>query len=135
MILKSSYFNQLNGFNTSFYPAWYEDVDLCKRIANNNLVSAISNITQVYHLGGESLHSLHSGRFYSIFLANKIRYYSLHESKSPLNIVAIILIFIEFIFKRLYITFRDYKTMGVSENASLVLKDFKTFISSQQATN
>ena len=49
---------QLGGFDTQFYPVWFEDVDFCKRASELGLkIQYVPEVTAV-HLGGHSIAGL-----------------------------------------------------------------------------
>ncbi len=131
LMIKASIFRELQGFNENFFPAWFEDVDLCKRISDLGLSSAVSNKATVSHLGAESLESLSKSSFSAIFLGNKIKYYKLHEKLCFRKIIGISLIYLEFTFKLLSIYLKKYKNKNISNVNSKFLDDIKLFLKTQ----
>jgi N-acetylglucosaminyl-diphospho-decaprenol L-rhamnosyltransferase len=55
LMLRRNVWQQLGGFDTQFYPLWFEDVDFCKRVRNLGL--KIQYVPQVVatHRGGHSI--------------------------------------------------------------------------------
>lgn len=71
----------LGGFDESFYPAWFEDVDLCRRIRNSGGLIAYEPGARFVHHGGTSLHSLSRREFLDYFHANQCRYFAKHHGR------------------------------------------------------
>jgi GT2 family glycosyltransferase len=49
---------QLNGFDESFWPVWFEDVDFCARIKQARLTVRYNPLTAAKHTGAHSVRSL-----------------------------------------------------------------------------
>lgn len=81
LMIRKKAFDQLKGFDESFYPAWFEDVDFCKRLAKTNHRAAIVSSATAVHEGGYSYKLLRSANYYRIWYRNLKRYFSKHESK------------------------------------------------------
>ena len=79
MVLRSA-FDDLGGFDASFWPAWFEDVDFCRRLHNRGWLCGVLDSAKVVHEGGYSLESLKDGRFFEIWYGNLLRYWKLHGS-------------------------------------------------------
>jgi N-acetylglucosaminyl-diphospho-decaprenol L-rhamnosyltransferase len=69
----------VGGFDEDFYPAWFEDVDLCRRIRNSGGRIQYQPQARFIHHGGYSLGHLPRQDFLEIFHANQIRYFSKHH--------------------------------------------------------
>lgn len=80
LMIRKCVLDELNGFDASFYPAWFEDVDLCTRLKQKNHILAVTNKAHAMHEGGYSVHTLKSGEFYQIFFRNMLRYWKKHGS-------------------------------------------------------
>jgi len=80
MMIRKSIFDQLNGFDESFF-MYGEDLDLCKRIIQSGYEIHFTPITQIIHYGGESVRS---ARFDSInaFFNSMTLFYKKHFSMS-----------------------------------------------------
>jgi hypothetical protein len=71
----------LEGFDESFHPAWFEDVDLCRRIYNSGGLIAYEPAARFVHHGGTSLRSLSRGEFLEYFHTNQCRYFAKHHGR------------------------------------------------------
>lgn len=80
LMVRGEAFKKLNGFDTRFYPAWFEDVDFCKRLAENNYRCAIIASARATHEGGYSYKNMRSVEFYRIWYKNLARYFRKHAS-------------------------------------------------------
>ncbi len=67
------------GFDESFRPAWFEDVDLCKRIRNQGGRIRYEPGARFIHHGGYSLSRMPRQDFLESFHANQIRYFRKHH--------------------------------------------------------
>lgn len=70
----------VGGFDEKFYPAWFEDVDLCWRIHKQGGRILYHPAARFLHHGGYSLGNLTRQRFLEIFHENQIRYFKKHHS-------------------------------------------------------
>jgi GT2 family glycosyltransferase len=77
----------LDGFDEQFEPAWFEDVDLCKRIRNAGRRIRFEPAARFAHHGGYSLGRLGREKFLEYFHANQIRYFSKHHGRSDAEVV------------------------------------------------
>jgi len=73
LAVRADAFRDVGGFDERFVPAWYEDVDLCRRLA------AVGPIlywpaAALRHRGGAASDRLGYDRFLPIFYANAIKY-------------------------------------------------------------
>jgi len=71
----------LGGFDESFFPAWFEDVDLCKRIRNGGGRILFQPAASFIHHGGSSLRHLPPDKFMEYYHTNQIRYFSKHHGR------------------------------------------------------
>jgi len=72
----------LGGFDESFRPAWFEDVDLCRRVWNAGGRIRYEPAARFLHHGGYSLGHLDREKFLEYFHTNQIRYFAKHHGKS-----------------------------------------------------
>jgi GT2 family glycosyltransferase len=68
-------FARIGGFDERFVPAWYEDVDLCDRLAREGEILYVPG-ARIGHRGGESASRLGYDRFLPLFYRNAMRYRS-----------------------------------------------------------
>jgi N-acetylglucosaminyl-diphospho-decaprenol L-rhamnosyltransferase len=73
LAVRRSAFEKIGGFDESYVPAWYEDVDLCERLRREGTIRYIPD-SRFRHRGGESATRLGYDRFLPIFYANALRY-------------------------------------------------------------
>ena len=66
-------FVRAGGFDERYVPAWYEDVDLCARLAAEGAILYLPE-ARVRHRGGSSASRLGYRRFLPIFYRNALRY-------------------------------------------------------------
>lgn len=81
------------GFDEDFRPAWFEDVDLCRRIRNRGGRIRFQPRACFLHHGGSSLGSLPREAFLEYFHRNQIRYFRKHHGpKSTVYVLRLILL-------------------------------------------
>jgi N-acetylglucosaminyl-diphospho-decaprenol L-rhamnosyltransferase len=69
----------VGGFDEEFSPAWFEDVDLCRRIRNCGGRIQYQPQAHFLHHGGYSLDTMTRQDFLEIFHGNQIRYFKKHH--------------------------------------------------------
>jgi GT2 family glycosyltransferase len=69
----------VNGFDEAFSPAWFEDVDLCRRIRNSGGRIQYQPKARFLHHGGYSLRQMPRQDFLEIYHTNQIRYFKKHH--------------------------------------------------------
>ena len=67
------------GFDENFYPAWFEDVDLCRRIRQLGGRIRYQPEAEFVHHGGYSLELMSRQDFLESFHTNQIRYFLKHH--------------------------------------------------------
>jgi GT2 family glycosyltransferase len=70
---------QIGGFDESFFPAWFEDVDFCKRLQDTSWRIMFFPHWQIIHSGGVSLENLDNRRFIEIYYSNLLKYWKKHH--------------------------------------------------------
>lgn len=80
LLIRRAAFRHLHGFDEQFSPAWFEDVDFCKRLAEAGYAAAVIGSSTAIHEGGYSLESLSITEFSAIWYANMKRYWRKHGS-------------------------------------------------------
>ncbi len=81
LLVRRSALELLGGFDEAFYPAWFEDVDLCKRIRNRGGRILFQPAARFLHHGGSSLEHLPPEKFMEYYHTNQIRYFSKHHGQ------------------------------------------------------
>jgi GT2 family glycosyltransferase len=82
LMVRRSALESLDGFDESFYPAWFEDVDLCRRIRNGGGRILFQPAAHFLHHGGFSLGRLAPDKFLEYYHTNEIRYFAKHLGSS-----------------------------------------------------
>ena len=71
----------IGGFDESFYPVWFEDVDFCRRLANRGWKIAYCPEARFTHVGGHSVSKLPFRDKQAFWYANTLRYFSKHHGR------------------------------------------------------
>jgi N-acetylglucosaminyl-diphospho-decaprenol L-rhamnosyltransferase len=58
LLTRRDVWEELGGFDESFYPVWFEDVDYCKRAIDQNYKIEYMPSVQAMHLGGHSVNRI-----------------------------------------------------------------------------
>jgi GT2 family glycosyltransferase len=61
-------------FDDAFYPAWYEDVDFCRRLTRDNWEVYFAPHAKFEHSGGYSAKTMGSAEFLYAYYRNQVRY-------------------------------------------------------------
>ncbi len=77
LAVRTDAFRKLGGFAEEFVPAWFEDVDLCARLAGLGTIRYWPE-ARFRHLGGVSSRHLGYARFLPIYYRNALRYRARH---------------------------------------------------------
>lgn len=72
-------FDRVGGFDAGFHPAWFEDVDLARRLRAAGLVLRYHPSARFRHRLGASVASLGYGPFLWVYSRNLMRYLALHH--------------------------------------------------------
>ena len=81
LMVRRSALESTGGFDESFTPAWFEDVDLCKRIRNRGGRIMFQPSARFLHHGGFSLERLGYADFLKYYRKNQIRYFAKHHGQ------------------------------------------------------
>jgi N-acetylglucosaminyl-diphospho-decaprenol L-rhamnosyltransferase len=92
LMIRREVLEALDGFDEGFAPAWFEDVDLCKRIRDRGGRTALHTGARFLHEGGASVSRLGYESFVKIYRGNQIRYFAKHHGKGAAKRVRRILV-------------------------------------------
>lgn len=81
LMVRRSVLERIDGFDESFRPAWFEDVDLCRRIRDNGGRIVFDPGAEFLHHGGSSLKHLAREEFLEYFHINQLRYFRKHHGE------------------------------------------------------
>lgn len=90
-------FDAVGGLDSSFHPAWFEDVDFCQRLRRAGWRIRYVAAARVVHEGGVAMRALGLGSFSAIWYRNLLRYVARHGSPAarllirPLLVVGMLL--------------------------------------------
>jgi N-acetylglucosaminyl-diphospho-decaprenol L-rhamnosyltransferase len=79
LMVKRPALEAIGGFDERFYPAWFEDVDLCRRIRDAGGRIAYEPLARFRHYGGASLARLPQEKFLEYYYTNQCRYFLKHH--------------------------------------------------------
>ncbi|MCB0345564.1 MAG: glycosyltransferase [Bdellovibrionales bacterium] len=93
IMIRAKAFQELGGFDERFWPAWFEDVDFCRRLSDGGWKSLICSEARVVHEGGYSLSVIKRSGFLKAWYPNLFRYWALHHSEPSVLALHIIVRF------------------------------------------
>lgn len=74
LLLRREVFDEVGTFDEQFSPAWFEDVDYCRRLAAQGKTIYVVPAAKARHYGGASLEHVPFERFTDVFYGNMWRY-------------------------------------------------------------
>jgi GT2 family glycosyltransferase len=81
-MMRKSAWEEVGGFDESFAPAWFEDVDFCKRLKQTTWEIRYFPDLKIKHRGAHSLASLGYVQFLRIYNRNLLRYLLKHHRRA-----------------------------------------------------
>lgn len=81
-LLRRQAWEEVGGFDSTFYPAWFEDVDFCKRLREKGWQILYFPHCPVFHQGGLALRRLGYRAFVGIYYGNLLKYMRKHHPRS-----------------------------------------------------
>ena len=78
-LLRKAAWEEIGGFDESFAPAWFEDVDFCKRVAARGWELRYFPDLQALHHGGLALETMPYSSFLRTYYGNLLRYFRKHH--------------------------------------------------------
>ncbi len=79
LMVRRTALERIGGFDERFRPAWFEDVDLCKRIHDGGGRIVFEPDARFVHHGGVSLRSLSQEDFLRFYHTNQVLYFEKHH--------------------------------------------------------
>ena len=89
LMVRRSAWAALGGFDESFFPIWFEDVDFCKRLHDAGLAIVFFPECTARHEGGHSASKLPWGPRQLFWYGSLLRYASKHMSAGPRCVVGL----------------------------------------------
>ncbi len=80
LLVRRDAFDAVGGFDEAFHPAWFEDVDFCRRLLDAGWRIRYVAGARVVHEGGVAMRTLGLGSFSTIWYRNLLRYAGKHGS-------------------------------------------------------
>src|SRR5688500_17630348 len=74
LLLRREVMDDVGAFDENFAPAWFEDVDYCRRLAEKKKEVWVVPAARVTHFGGASLEHMRFARFTEVWYGNMWRY-------------------------------------------------------------
>lgn len=74
LMVRAAAFDALHGLDEQFYPAWFEDVDFCRRLRDAGYRIRYEPRARFVHHGGIAMRTLGTGPFARIWYRNLTRY-------------------------------------------------------------
>jgi GT2 family glycosyltransferase len=78
LMVRRDAYEEAEGFDEQFYPAWYEDVDFCRRVKAQGWEIFFLPAAEFLHSGGYSAETLGSESFLNAYYGNQLRYARKH---------------------------------------------------------
>lgn len=78
LLIRRSTLDDIGGFDEAFWPAWFEDVDLCRRVIAAGYQIGLDGRASVIHEGGYSTRVIPRHRFAHYWYSNLLRYWRKH---------------------------------------------------------
>lgn len=78
LLVRREAWDMVGGFNEDFHPVWFEDVDLCKRLADAGFKLRYLPEARAAHVGGHSVKHLPSEARLTYWYGSLLKYSSLH---------------------------------------------------------
>lgn len=79
LLVRREAFEAVGLFDEAFFPAWFEDVDLCRRLRAEGFRCFFVPVSTFVHRGGVSLDHLEYQQFLEIWYRNLVRFFDKHH--------------------------------------------------------
>jgi len=87
LMIRAEVFDRLGGFDEAFWPAWWEDVDFCRRVLAAGYRIRYVPDAVFTHQGGASVDALGTRAFEQVFAINRARYLRKHHGRLAAAII------------------------------------------------
>ena len=84
LLVRRAAFDEVGGFDAAFFPAWFEDVDFCRRLRARDWRIVIVSEARFTHCGGVARDRLGIGGFSLAYHRNMERYVRKHHGRAAL---------------------------------------------------
>ena len=81
-VLRKSAWEGLGGFDEEFFPAWFEDVDFCRRLRDQGRQILWVPEWEAIHRGGLSLDVMDYRQFVRVYYGNLLKYWRKHHGRT-----------------------------------------------------
>jgi N-acetylglucosaminyl-diphospho-decaprenol L-rhamnosyltransferase len=85
-------FEKIGGFDEQFFPVWFEDVDLCKRLLDQDARVFYCPEARFHHGGAHSVGQLSFGDKQGFWYANMLRYAQKHFSRGQVLLLRVAIV-------------------------------------------
>ena len=92
LALRREVFETYGGFDEDFYPAWFEDVDLARRLADAGRTLRYAPSVRFRHGRGGSVSALGYGRFLWLYDRHLVRYLRRHHGAGWARLATLVLV-------------------------------------------
>jgi GT2 family glycosyltransferase len=89
LAVKRQAWETINGFDESFFPVWFEDVDFCRRLRDKEWKIVYCPDAIFLHAGGHSVNRLPFRDRQSYWYRNLLRYFRKHHSRYELAVLRV----------------------------------------------
>ena len=89
LAVKRQAWETINGFDESFFPVWFEDVDFCRRLRDREWKIVYCPDAIFLHVGGHSVNRLPFRDRQSYWYRNLLRYFVKHHSHFELAVLRV----------------------------------------------
>jgi GT2 family glycosyltransferase len=90
LMIRAAVFDELGGFDEAYWPAWWEDVDFCRRLRDAGYRIRYVPDAAFSHAGGTSVAEMGARAFDRAFAANRRRYVRAHHGAAAAALVALL---------------------------------------------
>jgi len=82
LLVRRDAYDKIGGFDERFHPAWYEDVDFCRRLKSAGWQIYFASEAEFPHEGGYSVQGLGPKAFTDAYYHNQLRYAQKHFGRA-----------------------------------------------------